>query len=51
MGDINDLNPGDVLLAHARLDQPLTLSSTQGAPLATGYLARRQECLALQLIP
>ena len=51
LGDINDLNPGDVLLAHARLDQPLTLSSTQGAPLATGYLARRQECLALHLIP
>lgn len=51
LGDINDLSPGDVLLAQARLDQPLTLSSTQGTPLAKGYLARRQECLALQLIP
>lgn len=51
LGDINGLNPGDVLLAAARLDQPLTLSSSQGAPLAKGYLARRQECLALQLIP
>jgi len=51
LGDINDLSPGDVLLATARLDQPLTLSSSQGAPLAKGYLARRQQCLALQLIP
>lgn len=51
LGDINDLAPGDVLLARARLDQPLTLSSTQGAPLAKGYLARSQARLALQLIP
>jgi len=50
LGDINDLSPGDVLLARTRLDQPLTLSSTQGAPLAKGYLARSQERLALQLI-
>lgn len=51
LGDINDLSPGDVLLARTRLDQPLTLSSTQGAPLAKGYLARSQARLALQLIP
>ncbi|MFD2642008.1 FliM/FliN family flagellar motor C-terminal domain-containing protein [Pseudomonas japonica] len=49
LGDIDDLSPGDVLRAQARLDQPLTLASEPGDVLAKGYLARQQDRLALQL--
>ncbi|KWU52868.1 FliM/FliN family flagellar motor switch protein [Pseudomonas palleroniana] len=49
IGEMNDLHPGDTLRAQALLSQTLQLRvGTQ--VVASGYLARRQDHLAVQLI-
>lgn len=49
VGEMNSLQPGDILRARTELAQPLSLVSEQDEMLAEGYLARQQGHLALQL--
>lgn len=49
LGEMNDLQPGDILRARTELAQPLTLVTEQAKVIAEGYLARQQNHLALQL--
>lgn len=49
LGEMNELQPGDILRARTKLAQPLTLVTEQGEVVAEGYLARQQDHLALQL--
>jgi flagellar motor switch/type III secretory pathway protein FliN len=49
LGEMNDLQPGDILRARTKLAQPLTLITEQDEVIAEGYLARQQGHLALQL--
>lgn len=50
IGEINDLRPGDTLLAAALLIDPLQVHLDQHGPVAAGYLAQQQGQLALQLV-
>jgi hypothetical protein len=49
VGEMNNLQPGDILRARTELAQPLSLVSEQNEMLAEGYLARHQDHLVLQL--
>lgn len=49
IGEMNDLQPGDTLRAQALLSQTLQLRVGQRV-VASGYLARQQDHLAVQLI-
>lgn len=50
LGDVTDLQVGDVLRATTRLDQPLPLVTEAGEQVAHGYLTRTGNQLALQLV-
>lgn len=49
LGEMNDLQAGDILRARTELAQPLRLTTEQAKVVAEGYLARHQDHLALQL--
>lgn len=49
LGEMNDLQPGDILRVFIKLSQPLNLVTEQDEVIAEGYLARQQGHLALQL--
>jgi flagellar motor switch/type III secretory pathway protein FliN len=49
IGEMNDLHPGDTLRAQALLSQTLQLRVGTRV-VASGYLARQQDQLAVQLI-
>lgn len=50
IGELNDLRPGDTLLAGALLIDPMQVHLDQHGPVAAGYLAQQQGQLALQLV-
>ena len=50
IGEMNDLRPGDTLRAGAFLADPVSLQVGDGPVVASGYLARQSDQLAVQLI-
>lgn len=48
-GEVSNLTPGDILQGHTHFLEPLDLSVQDGKTVAKGFLARRNEHLALQL--
>ncbi|BBH33883.1 flagellar motor switch protein FliM-like protein [Pseudomonas sp. St290] len=50
IGDMRDLRPGDTLRASALLADPVSLQLLEGPVIASGYLAKQQGQVAVQLI-
>lgn len=50
IGEMRDLRPGDTLRASALLADPVSLQLAEGPVIASGYLAKQQGQVAVQLI-
>lgn len=50
IGEMNDLHPGDTLRASSLLIDPVSVQVKDGPVVASGYLARQRDHLAVQLI-
>ncbi|TWC11289.1 type III flagellar switch regulator (C-ring) FliN [Pseudomonas sp. SJZ085] len=50
IGEMRDLRPGDTLRAGALLADPVSLRVADGPVVASGYLAKQRDQLAVQLI-
>lgn len=50
IGEMRDLRPGDTLRASALLAEPVSLLVADGPVVASGYLAKQRDQLAVQLI-